>query len=197
MRYIEVVGIDGAGKSRLCRSIAYKLGERARLIRLSLADQTYAAVQLVSSCESVSPMTRILTYMAAQSEVYNKLVSNLEGIDYLIGDRGYACYHAYQYGVGATVIDELWTIAMGGLFPDLLVFLDTPVSMCRERVARRKYPSVIDNQPTEFHLDVRERYLEFIASYKRGETLVLDGRRYTRTLRHIVLETLHPPMKET
>ena len=29
MYYIEVVGLDGAGKSKLCRSLIYKLGDQA------------------------------------------------------------------------------------------------------------------------------------------------------------------------
>ena len=31
MFYIEVVGLDGAGKSKLCGSLIYKLGDQARL----------------------------------------------------------------------------------------------------------------------------------------------------------------------
>ena len=131
--YIEIVGLDGAGKSRLSYSLVDHLGDRARLMSLS------------------------------------------RNVDYLIGDRGYACFYAYQPECPAKVIDQLWTIAMRGLYPDLLVFIDTPVWLCQERIARRRNPSVIDKQPASFHKGVRERYLSFVDSYQRGQTLILDG----------------------
>ena len=168
MIYIEIVGLDGAGKSKLARSLRYELGDRARLLHVSMADFTYDLARVVSTSESVSPVTRALGYMAAHSEVYDIISSDLERIDYLIGDRGYACFYAYQHQCPAKVIDQLWTLAMRSLFPNLLVFIDTPVWLCQERIVRRHNPSVIDKKPASFHEYVRERYLAFVESYQRG-----------------------------
>ena len=122
MIYIEIVGLDGAGKSGLARSLIYHLGDGARLMQICQAEVTRDVVGLVSTREVVSPMTRAFGYMAAHSEVYDIISPDLDSIDYLIGDRGYACFYAYQYQCAAKVIDQLWTIAMHGIFPDLLVF---------------------------------------------------------------------------
>ena len=41
MRYIEIVGLDGAGKSRLCRSFKWKLGDRSYVIHAPSHDYQY------------------------------------------------------------------------------------------------------------------------------------------------------------
>ena len=188
MKYIEVVGLDGAGKSRLCRSLAYKLRDRARIIGVSQAKVTRKAVRLVSRCEDVSPLARLLTYMSAQSESYDKIASDLDSVSYLIGDRGHACLHVYQHCVGSQVIDDLWDVAMRGFFPDLLVFIDTPIAVCQERLARRRNLSLIDQKPACFHASVRERYLAFIDTYSRGRTLIVDGAKEWYSQRQYVLK---------
>lgn len=175
MLYIEIVGLDGAGKSRLSRSLVREFGDCARRIHVSQSKIMRDAVRRVTTGDNISPLTRAMVYMSAHSEVYDSIASDLERIDYLIGDRGYACFHAYQYQCPAEVIDQLWSIAMRGLYPDLLVFLDTPVWLCQERIARRGNPSEMDRKPASFHCDVRERYLAFIQSYHYGQTLILDG----------------------
>ena len=190
MVYVEIVGLDGAGKSRLSGSLAHHLGDCARLMHISLAENTCDVARIVSVSDSVSAITRAFGYMAAHSEVYDILSSDFDSIEYLIGDRGYACFHAYQYQCPAKVIDELWSIAMRGLFPDLLVFLDTPVWLCQERIVRRRNPSVIDKKPASFHRAVRKRYLAFVDSYHRGQTLILDGTQHTSKLRRAVLKVL-------
>ncbi|MDE2674711.1 MAG: hypothetical protein OXH65_06340 [Paracoccaceae bacterium] len=89
MLYIEIVGLDGAGKSRLSRSLVYHLGDRARLISVSMAEITLVSARRVVTSDAISPITRAMAYMAAHSEAYDLLVSDVDaGIDYLIGDRG-------------------------------------------------------------------------------------------------------------
>ena len=191
MIYIEIVGLDGAGKSSLARSLVYDLGDSARLISVSMAELTLDAARRVVTSDDISPITRALTYMSAHSEVYDTLASDIDaGIEYLIGDRGYGCFYAYQHQCPSAVIDQLWSIAMRGLFPDLLVFIDTPVSLCQQRIARRRNPSELDTKPAAFHEAVRERYLAFCGSYDRGEVLILDGTRHTNILRRRVLKAL-------
>ena len=190
MIYIEIVGLDGAGKSSLARSLVYELGDRARLICVSLAEITLKAVRSVVTSDAVSPITRALTYMSAHSEVYDTIASDLDRIDYLIGDRGYGCFSAYQHQCPSEVIDQLWSVAMRGIFPDLLVFIDTPVRLCQARISRRRNPSALDTKPAAFHEAVRKRYLDFCGSYTKGQVLILDGTRHTNINRRRVLKAL-------
>ena len=178
MKYIEIVGIDGAGKSRLCRALRSQLGNRAAPISLSMvSDATAQVVQSVSTDEGVCPVARCLTYMAAHAEVYDKIEPRLDTVDFLIGDRGYACFYAYHHEVTSSSIDELWRVAMRGIFPDLLVLLDTPVEVCQHRISQRHYPSMIDQKPAVFHEGVRQRYLAFCDVYQhKADVLILDGR---------------------
>lgn len=188
MLYIEIVGLDGAGKTRLSKSLVCLLGSRARRIHISQADITRHAARLVTTCDAVSSTTRILTYMAAHAEAYDR--ATLDNIDFLVGDRGYACFYAYQYQAGSDVIDNLWSLAMRNHFPDLLVFLDTPVHECQERIASRKHTSEMDTRPIDFHKAVRERYLAFMDTYEKGQTLILEGSQQIGELSLIVSETL-------
>lgn len=191
MFYIEIVGLDGAGKSRLSRSLVYHLGNRARLISVSMAEITLLSARCVVTSDAISPVTRAMAYMSAHSEAYDKIAFDLDaGIDYLIGDRGYGCFSAYQHQCPAEIIDALWSISMRGIFPDLVVFVDTPVLMCQERIARRRHPSALDKKPVCWHEAVRERYLTFCASYDKGEVLILDGSRHPNILRKRVLKEL-------
>lgn len=190
MVYVEVVGLDGAGKSRLAVSLVHALGDCARLMQICQAEVSRDVARQVSISASVSPITRAFGYMAAHSEVYDRIAPDLNSLDYLIGDRGYACFYAYQHECPSEVIYDLWTIAMRGLFPDLLVFLDTPVWLCQERIVRRRVRSVIDKKPASFHRAVRERYLAFCDSYSKGQVLTLDGSRHPNILRKQVLRAL-------
>ena len=140
MIYIEIVGLNEAGKSTLARSLKYTLGERARLVSVSLAEITLSAARSVVVTESLSPLTRAFAYMSAHCEAYDTIAAGIDGIDYLIGDRGYACFYTYQSECPPQVIDELWSIAMRGIFADLLVFIDTPVEICQQRIARQRNP---------------------------------------------------------
>ena len=79
---------------------------------------------------------------------------------------------------------------MRGIYPDLLVFLDTPVWLCQERISRRDNPSEMDRKPASFHRAVRNRYLSFVHSYTRGQTLILDGTQGIKSLCEVVLKTL-------
>ena len=82
-------------------------------------------------------------------------------------------------------------MAMRDLFPDMLVFLDTPVWLCQERIARRRHPSKMDRKQASFHRSVRERYLDFCGSYQRGETLILDGTQETQHHCQSICEALN------
>ncbi|MDE0554970.1 MAG: dTMP kinase [Candidatus Poribacteria bacterium] len=196
MIYIELVGLDGAGKSRLAWSLKHHLGDRARVISVSMAEITYSVARRVVMRDAISPVTRAIAYMAAHSEVYDKIASDLDAIDYLIGDRGYGCFSAYQHHCPVEVIDALWSIAMRGIFPDLLVFVDTPVLLCQDRIARRRNPSALDKKPASWHEAVRDRYLTFCGSYDRGEVLILEGSRHSDILRDRVLKALEAiPLK--
>lgn len=191
MIYIEIVGLDGAGKSGLARSLVYDLGDLARLICVSMAELTLKAARSVVTSDSISPITRAMTYMSAHSEAYDTLAADIDTcIEYLVGDRGYGCFFAYQHQCPSEVIDHLWSIAMRGIFPDLLVFIDTPVSICQSRISRRRNPSELDTKPAAFHESVRKRYLKFCESYERGQVLILDGTRHTNILRRRVLRSL-------
>ena len=190
MIYIEIVGLDGAGKSSFARSLVKQLGDRSRLLHVSQATITRNAAKAVATSDAISPMTRAMVYMSAHSEAYDRIVPNLNEVDYLVGDRGYACFYAYQYQCPSDVIDRLWSMAMRDLFPDILVFLDTPVWLCQERISRRRYSSEMDRKPASFHRAVRNRYLSFVQSYTRGQTFILDGTQGTNALCEVLRKAL-------
>lgn len=64
MCYIEIVGLDGAGKSRLCRLLKWKLDDRTYVIHVPSHDLLTLKVVRYVSNEYVSPITRVPTYTA-------------------------------------------------------------------------------------------------------------------------------------
>ena len=187
MHYIENGGLDRAGKAHLSKSLVFLLESHTAYPCLSIGHHT-ARCQSGNNMQCNIANNTHLAYIAAHAEAYDR--ATLDNIDFLIGDRGYACFYAYQYQAGSEVIDNLWTLTMRNHFPDQLVFLDTPVRVCQERIARRKHASEMDTRPIDFHKSVRERYLAFMDTYEKGNTLILDGSQQTGDLSLIVSETL-------
>ena len=85
-------------------------------------------------------------------------------------------FSAYHYECDSDIIDYLWSIAMRGIFSDLLVLLDIPVKLCQAILRVGVIHQIQDTKPSSYHESVRERYLSFVSAYeKRGLTLTLNG----------------------
>ena len=87
-------------------------------------------------------------------------------------------YQGFGHGVPFEPLKALTAIATGGLEPDVVLLVDIPVEVSRERVAGRgRAADRLEREDEAFHTRVREGYLQLASGDKRVH--VLDGLRPT------------------
>lgn len=175
-RYIVVEGLIGVGKTTLCKLLE---SHRGALLILEPAatnpflepfyddPERYAfPVQMFYLVERWRQQVRI-----AQGDLFSRFVVS----DYLFAkDRLFAA---------KTLTDE--ELALYDRFaaalepripkPDLLVYLDAPLQVVMQRIARRRAPGEV--AITHAYLDdLRERYERLLASYADSPILRIDNR---------------------
>ncbi|HSX07035.1 MAG TPA: dTMP kinase [Candidatus Saccharimonadia bacterium] len=170
-KYIVIEGAEGVGKTTMVRLIAEQLQAAQIPVKImrepdSQNDLTARAIRRLTQ-DPLYPMntrTEVLLYNAARSQslqVIHQMTEN--GVTCLV-DRSYLTTLAIQYyGRGDVTdydkINEIINFAVGDIQPDLMVVLDAPVPILRERVKDRYNGERFDNLDEAFLERVRAGYL--------------------------------------
>jgi dTMP kinase len=170
-KYIVIEGAEGVGKTTMVQMLAHQLQAAGLPVKImrepdSQNDLTARAIRHLTQ-DPRYPMntrTEVLLYNAARSqslEVIRDAVAN--GVICLV-DRSYLTTLAIQYyGRGDVpdypAINEIINFAVGDMQPDLMVVLDAPVSVLKERVRTRFATERFDNLDESFLERVRAGYL--------------------------------------
>ena len=176
-------GLDGSGTTTQMRLLAERLAKQGtahaatceptdgvigRLLRSILALETRA-----------HPRTVALLYAADRSEHVNAPHSGIEARtkrgELVICDRYLFSSIAYQsIDCG---IDFVLDINAGFPLPQCLIFLDTPVEVCQDRLAHRGKPELFDG--LAFQSRVREGYMQALDRFRGTGMRIarLDGDR--------------------
>ncbi len=170
-KYIVIEGAEGVGKTTMVRLIAEQLQAAQIPVKImrepdSQNDLTARAIRRLTQ-DPLYPMntrTEVLLYNAARSQslqVIRQMTEN--GVTCLV-DRSYLTTLAIQYyGRGDITdydkINEIITFAVGEVQPDLMIVLDAPVPILRERVKDRYNGERFDNLDESFLERVRAGYL--------------------------------------
>ena len=181
--FIVLEGLDGSGTTTQMRLLAERLakmglahtatceptdGVIGRLLRSILTLETHA-----------HPRSVALLYAADRSEhVYaprTGIVARASSGELVVCDRYLFSSIAYQ-SVDCGV-DFVLGINAGLPLPQCLIFLDTPVDVCQDRLARRGKPELFDGQA--FQSRVRDGYIQALERYRGSGMRVarLDGDR--------------------
>jgi len=189
--FVVFEGLDGSGKSTLMRAFkAYlaqlnqgflevfdpggtPIGDKIRQVLLAKDD--------VPSVEA-----ELLLYQASRAELVSKLIKPaLKSGEWVVSDRFYQSTLAFQgFGRGISIDQIKWlnVYATGGLEPDVVVWVNTPIEVCGERLQKRKSEgeelSRLDEEKQVFHQKVFEGY-KALSEEPAGKTkwIVLDGRK--------------------
>jgi dTMP kinase len=130
--FVTFEGGEGSGKSTQSLMLRQRLEERGRrVIQLREPGGTKLGEdlrQLLLSNSSIAPKTELLLFLAARSELVQKVIKPAlaNGID-VICDRfidSTAAYQGYGRGLDLALIDTLNDAAIDGCLPDLTVLLD-------------------------------------------------------------------------
>jgi len=170
-KYIVIEGAEGVGKTTMVQLVAHQLQAAQLPVKImrepdSQNDLTARAIRRLTQDPRypMSTRTEVLLYNAARSqslEVIRQMTEN--GVTCLV-DRSYLTTLAIQYYGRGDIddyerINEIISFAVGGIQPDLMVVLDAPASMLRERVKHRYSGERFDNLDESFLERVRAGYL--------------------------------------
>jgi dTMP kinase len=173
--FITFEGIDGCGKSTQIELLAQYLRSRdLPVLTTREPGGTPLGIRLrealLQTGEHVDPLAELLLYAADRAQhVRTVLRPSLDEGKIVLSDRYADATVAYQgagRGFSPKVIETVVRLATEGLKPALTLLFDLPVEECLARTRRRgvERRDRLDSEEAEFHMRVRERYLEIAAT---------------------------------
>lgn len=191
-RFITFEGIEGCGKT----TQIHRLSRRLQTCGIPLiatrepggcpiADQIRSILLNADNCDMV-PMTELLLYAAARAQhVAEVIAPALAGGKNVLCDRFTDATIAYQgYGrhLELPVLEQLNSLATGGVTPDLTILMDCPVEIGLKRATARNSAALgereerFELESLQFHQRVRDAYL-LQARREPARFLVVDASR--------------------
>ena len=180
-KFIVVEGIDGSGKSLLTNRIYNRIrraNEGTEVIKTLEpgGTPTGSALRnlLLNSSLDMDPRTQMLLMTAARIEHVERLIKPaLDDGAHVICDRYVDSTFAYQgaQGVSAEHVSYAHRIA-GGLMPDLVLLLDVPISVARQR--GKEMHDRYESKPDSYFVRVRDTFIARAIDFL-GTHHIIDG----------------------
>lgn len=192
--FITFEGIDGSGKTTQLRMLANYLKEAGCEVVLTrepggtpVGNRLRGA--LLDAHEEVDPLTELLVFAADRAQhVRRVLRPAIESGQLIISDRYADATVAYQgggRGFPAELISEIIQLATEGLKPDLTLLFDLSVEESIARTSRRAngkhQGDRLDAEASDFHVRVRNAYLELARAEPDRVKIVETNRRHEET----------------
>ena len=184
-RFIAFEGGEGAGKSTQAAALAAHLREQGREVVVTRepggapAAEAIREILLDHRFAGLSARAEALLFAAARAEHVERTIR--PGLDrgaVVITDRYLDSSIAYQgisRALGIDVVEEISLWATESLLPDLTIVLDVAPSVGLGRAGK---PDRMEAEPLEFHLRVRQGFLDLAARHpERYLVLSADGER--------------------
>ena len=208
-KFIVVEGIDGSGlttQAELLRQALKKKGLETYLtkeptdgpagaiIRLALAGRlVYHPSE--SARESLPDLTLALLFAADRLDhLFNYILPKLALGITVISDRYYLSSYAYQADGGN--LEWLRQVNAKCRKPDLTIFLDVPVEICKKRMQRDRWHVEVFEEVNQLER-VRQNYLSAIQRLDaEGERIeIIDGTETTSGVHRRIMQLVQRPGK--
>ena len=194
-------GPEGSGKSTQIQLLHQALKGRGFAVVCTrepggtpISEQIRAVLHDLKNV-GMSPEAEVLLYSASRAQHVAQLIRPaLERGEVVISDR-YAestlAYQGYGRGLDLDILKTITGFATGGLYPDLVIYLDLDVQLGLQRKLRDQQQGQgewnrMDQQDIAFHRRVREGYLK-MAGQDRERWLVIDATRSVEEIHSMVL----------
>ncbi|MFV1970920.1 MAG: dTMP kinase [Acidimicrobiia bacterium] len=179
-RYVAFEGIEGAGKSTIAQRVADHLrssGESVVLVREPGGTEAGEKIRdvLLTMDHDVAPRTEAALFAASRAQLIAETVSPALAEGYwVLSDRTAYSSLAYQAGgrgLSLGEVFELNDIALGGVWPDVVVLLRIEPGA---GLARQEEGDRIGNEADEFHTRVALAF-DDLAAAEPDRFIVLDA----------------------
>ncbi|HTV92284.1 MAG TPA: dTMP kinase [Verrucomicrobiae bacterium] len=178
MTFITVEGIEGCGKSTLVAALAERLRATGREIIVTREPGGTAVGDEIRGIFlepglQLAPLTEALLVNAARAQhVLDLIEPALRRGALVLCDRfvdSTLAYQGYGRGIDMHFLRQLCSAAAGGLVPDITFVLDIPVSVSRERAARRDGGNGdrMERENDDFYEWVRRGFLDLAQRSRR------------------------------
>ncbi len=191
--FITFEGVEGSGKSTQIYLLKERLeADGHEVVATREPGGTWLGAQirkiaLDSSTGELSPITELLLFSAARSEIVSRVIKPaLYQGKVVLCDRFADSTLAYQgsgRGVDERTIRNMIELVCGDLSPDLTILLDMPVTeglkRSKERLAKESVnEGRFEQEERKFHERVRARFLEIARTFpERVKVIDANGTR--------------------
>lgn len=170
-RFIVIEGLEGAGKSTVCRLVAQLLAQAGITEVLQtrepggtqLGEQLRVLIQQGLPDEPLQASAELLLLYAARVQLVEQVIKPaLAQGAWVVGDRHDLSTQAYQgggRGIADHLLNSLRAAVLGAFRPDLTLYLDISPAQGLQRVAQRGALDRMEQESLSFFERVRARYL--------------------------------------
>lgn len=170
-RFIVIEGLEGAGKSTVCRLVAQLLAQAGITEVLQtrepggtqLGEQLRVLIQQGLPDEPLQAPAELLLLYAARVQLVEQVIKPaLARGTWVVGDRHDLSTQAYQgggRGIADHLLNSLRAAVLGSFRPDLTLYLDISPAQGLQRVAQRGALDRMEQESLSFFERVRARYL--------------------------------------
>ena len=187
-------GIDGCGKSTQAKKFASYLrtGHR-KVIFLKEPGSTKTGKKireiLLSEKNRISPLSELLLYLAARSQLYEEILKkSLDKPVVIVFDRfidSTSAYQGYGRNIPLNFIDKAHETIIQNLKPDITFIIDTPAEKLKEYIKKKGADRL--EKSLAFQKKVRNGYLA-IAKKNPGRIRVIKRKNIEETFQEIAGE---------
>ncbi|MCK9329986.1 MAG: dTMP kinase [Candidatus Cloacimonetes bacterium] len=196
--FITFEGIEGCGKSTQAKLLAEYLQNNNHQVVLTrepggtnISEQIRSIILDPKNTE-MTPETELLLYLAARNQhTAQKIIPALNNKQIVISDRYYDSTFAYQ-GVARKInydkIIYMNSFATYNLIPDITFIMDIPVYESIKRIMHKKLDR-LEQEPEEFHKNVRDAFLKLASKEKRF--IILNGMQSIDTIHQEIIDIIY------
>lgn len=184
-RFITFEGIDGSGKTTQIQHFVRKLQQHNFSV-LALREpgdtpisELIRSILLSPESYNLTPKTELLLFSCSRSQLVDTVIRPaLENGDIVICDRytdSTVAYQAFGRQIPLHIVQECNNIATEGLMPTLTFYIDVPLEIAKQRMAKnRKQTDRFESDKDDFYYRVQEGY-EYLLQTEPHRIVRLDG----------------------